>query len=117
MLKFNPNRMMALRGIDRMFGFLHKNGFVRSTANFMLKGAASSIKVEHIEKLCVLLNCTPNDLFYWNPDTNNPLPENHALYALKREHQSVKNYKELLMNIPPEKLPEVENLLESLQDG
>ena len=117
MLKFNPNRIMAIRGIDKMFGFLHKNGFAPSTANFMVKGLALSIKIDQIEKICTLLNCTPNDLFDWQPSTKNPLPENHALYALKRENPQGTNLKELLMNIPSDKLPEIENLLEGLKDG
>lgn len=117
MLKFYPNRIMAMRGIEKMFGFLRKNGFVPSTANFMVKGAAFSIKVDHIEKLCIALNCTPNDLFNWYPDPKNPLPENHALYAIKRENPVGTNLKELLLNVPPDKLPEIENLLEGLKDG
>ena len=82
MLTFNPKRIMAMRGIEKVFNYLHKNGFGRSTAYHIANEAVFSIKIEQISKLCVLLNCTPNELFEWYPDTQTVLPENHALKAL-----------------------------------
>lgn len=117
MLKFNPQRMMALRGIEKMFNYLHKNGFIRTTATYLLNGTASHIKIEHIGRLCFLLNCTPNDLFEWRIDNTNVLSENHALHSIVKSNESIANIKDLLKEIPPERLPEVENLLKGLKDG
>ena len=55
MLYFNPRRMMSLRGIDKRFNFLSKNGFGCSAAHQIANSTSFSIKVEHISKLCVLL--------------------------------------------------------------
>jgi DNA-binding Xre family transcriptional regulator len=117
MLYFNPKRIMAMRGIDKMFNYLHKNGFIRTTATYLLNNTASHIKIEHIGKLCFLLNCTPNDLFEWHPDNTYVLTENHALNTLIKHDKAVANIKELLKEIPPERLGEVESLLKGLKDG
>lgn len=117
MLHFNPRRMMSLRGIDKRFNFLSKNGFGRSAAHQIANSTSLSVKVEHISKLCVLLNCTPNDLFEWHRDTKTVLPEDHALQTLVKEGAGEKNLKELLLKLPPDKLAELEGLLEGSADG
>lgn len=40
----------------------------RHTLNNIYKGNIKSIKLEHLDKLCYVLNCTPNDLFRYTPD-------------------------------------------------
>jgi DNA-binding Xre family transcriptional regulator len=117
MLIFNPKRILMLRGIDKMFNYLHNHGFIRSTASYLLDGTASHLKIEHIGKLCVILNCTPNDLFEWRTDSNTVLPENHALHAIMKEPQKALNLKKMLEDIPVERLAEVESLLKGLKDG
>lgn len=44
----------------------------------------ASIRLDHLEKLCLLLNCTPNDLLRFSPDKNQVVPETHALHQLKK---------------------------------
>lgn len=117
MLIYNPVRVMALRGIERTFKFLSNHGFVHSTASNMIAGRLAEVKIKHIGKLCLLLNCTPNDLFEWKPDPQSPLPEDHALNAIVREAVTMKNIKEMLKDIPIEKIPEIENLLKGLKDS
>lgn len=116
MLVLNLNRIMNLRGIERVYSFLSANGFVHSTAWKMDNGKLSSIKINQIGQLCVLLNCTPNDLFDWKPDQKNPIGEDHALNTLVKEEISL-DLKKLLKDIPVEKLGEVENLLKGLKGG
>ena len=117
MLIFNPKRILMLRGVDKMFNYLHNSGFIRSTATYLLNGTASHLKIEHLGKLCVLLNCTPNDLFEWRPDSKNVLPAGHALNSIIKSEQKINNIKDLLQDIPPAKLSEVENLLKGLSGG
>lgn len=117
MLTFNPRRMMAMRGIDRMFNFLNKNGFIRSTASYLVSGKPSHIKIGHIEKICRLLNCTPNDLFEWKTGAGDDLPAEHALKSLIKEDLKQINLRAMLKDIPVEKLPEIEGLLKGLKDS
>ncbi len=117
MLFFTPQRVMAMRGIDKMFNFLHKNGFIRSTASYLLSGKPSHIKIEHIGRLCVALNCTPNDLFEWKPDSQNIISADHALNSMIKEHSKNVDLREMLKNIPVEKLPEIQSLIKGLEDS
>jgi DNA-binding Xre family transcriptional regulator len=109
--------MLAMRGIDRVFNFLNRNGFSRTTASQIAEGSLRSVKVAHIEKICRLLNCTPNDLFEWKHDAQDDLPAEHALKSLDKEDLKPVNVRALLKDIPVEKLPEIEGLLKGLKDG
>ncbi|MCD9187051.1 MAG: helix-turn-helix transcriptional regulator [Pyrinomonadaceae bacterium] len=114
MLIFNPKRIFALRGVESASGMLARNGFLPSTATRFLQADTSLVKIRSIEKVCVLMNCTPNDLFEWKPDNKTVLAENHPLNTLKREGQ-MKNLRELLQDMPVEKLAEVENFVNNLK--
>jgi len=115
MLVFNPQRMFALRMIDKPHSMLVKNGFAKSSATNLLKYLNLRITVEHVEKLCLILNCTPNDLFEWRSRANESIPENHALNSLKR-HEKSENLTDLIKNIPVEKLSQINDLLREMQN-
>lgn len=107
MLTVNLKRVFALRGVERPAAFMLKHGINRQTANNLLNQQTSVVKIEHIEMLCRLLNCTPNDLFEWD-DTANSLPATHSLNDLKRT-MSAKNILQTAKDIP---LGEVERLID-----
>lgn len=115
MLVFNPNRMFALRKIDRPHTTLVKNGFAKSSATNLINFYSRRVTIEHIQKLCLLLNCTPNDLFEWRATTNEKLDENHALNSLKRADKS-ESLTDIIQKIPVEKLPQIDDLLRDLQN-
>lgn len=116
MLTFNPRRIFAQRGIEKPARMLIKNGVAPSTATRFLQAQTSLIKIEYIEKVCVMMHCTPNDLFDWKPDAKTNLAENHPLNALKRDEQ-IKNIRELLHDLPVEKLSQIENLVNELKNS
>lgn len=110
MLIFNPSRVMTLRGIENKIGFLVENGFVRATAVNIINGWTGLVKIEHLEKLCALLNCTPNDLFEWRAtDKSLQLSEKHQLKNLQRT--AAPSLKEMIRDVPLEKLNEITALL------
>jgi DNA-binding Xre family transcriptional regulator len=115
MLVFNPNRMFALRKIDKPHLMLVKNGFAKSSATNLLNYFSRRLTIEHVEKLCLLLNCTPNDLFEWRTRANEALDEHHALNSLKRADRS-ENLTEIIKKIPVEKLSQIDDLLRDLQN-
>jgi hypothetical protein len=82
-----------------------KNGFGRGTANNLLNFNNRSVKEVHLERLCVLLNCTPNDLYVWKPDNKLPVAEDHPIRSLART--SSKTPLEYLKELPLEKLDEI----------
>ena len=114
MLIYNLRRVFALRGIDKPFAFLVKNGFPPASATNMLKNYPLVFKVKSLEKLCVALNCTPNDLFEWRDGKNESLAENHSLNSLRKEPVS-KNFCEIMKDVPLERAAEVESFLEGLK--
>lgn len=115
MLILNLQRVFTLRGIERPFTFLVKNGISRPTASNLLNHRVDSIKNAHLEKICELLNCEPNDLFDWKPSKNTLNTENHPLKNLKRDDSSQK-ISEMLKTIPLEKLGKIESLINDLKE-
>ena len=117
MIFLNVKRLMDLRGIEKPYTFLHRNGFVRATSRTIANGNALEIKLEHIERLCVLLNCSPNDLFEWRPGKDAPpISETHPLRALKREKE-VQNISEIVKDMPIEKMEEISEMLNRMKEG
>jgi DNA-binding Xre family transcriptional regulator len=114
MLVFNPKTIFSLRGIGNPTEFLAKNGINRSTASKMLNGHMTTIKTAYVEKICVLLNCTPGDLFEWQAGSKTAIPENHSLNTLRRYGAS-KSFSELVKDIPVEKLGKLEELLDEMR--
>ena len=63
MLQLNLKRIFKARGIEQPYKFLAQNGFVPFTAHKYKNGKVEHMRLDHIEKLCTVLNCTPNDIF------------------------------------------------------
>jgi DNA-binding Xre family transcriptional regulator len=114
MLIFNPKKILLLRGVEKIANFMVKNGFTYQSAGKILKGRNSLVKVKDIERLCVALNCTPNDLFEWKTDQTAVLPDGHSLNGLSRG-EGTKNLQEMVKDVPSDKLALIENLLDALK--
>ena len=115
MLGFNLKRVLAIRNVADGMGFLKDNGFTPFTATNLYKYYVSSIKIKNLERLCRLLNCTPNDFFEWKPaEGEEALPETHALNSLRRDKSAEIN--KLMKQLPLEKLGEVEEFIKTMQD-
>jgi len=114
MLIYNLRRILNLRGIDKPHAFLVKNGFAASTASNMLAYYPVVFKVKALEKLCIALNCTPNDLFEWRPSEKTVISENHPLKALVKE-KVPSSITEMVKDLPVEKLCELEAIINGLK--
>jgi DNA-binding Xre family transcriptional regulator len=117
MLYFNIKRLLNLRGIDKHYAFLVKNGFVSQTATNLANNGIGHIKPAQMEKLCVLLNCTPNDLFSWKPDDEQTATENHPLAPLHRDKQSSERLDEMLKSLPVSKIGRLAEMIDELNSG
>jgi|GEM_PF-249537 len=115
MLIFNPRRMFALRGIERPNYLLRRNGFAPMPASRLLAGAADgSVKIKHIETLCKLLNCTPNDLFEYRQGRDEVIADNHPLKTLA-PRDVPPSIVELIKDIPTEKLADLHSKIDELR--
>ena len=68
MIKLQIKELCELRGIKAPLTVLIKAGISQKVANDYLMGKKKQLLLSHIEKLCAVLRCTPNDLFIWTPD-------------------------------------------------
>lgn len=116
MLFFNIKRILEVRGIDQHYRWLVSNGFVPQTATTWLKHRIGYIKPDHMERLCHLLNCTPNDLFEWRADANSIVPDGHALHTLKHD-QPAKSFAQMTHDIPADKMEKLREILAELKGG
>lgn len=114
MLIFNPERVFALRGIAGKVGYLVRQGLSYPLARRLIEGDGLSVRFKNVELLCVLLNCTPNDLFEWRPTEKDQVGENHALNQLKRAALSP-DLQQLIKDIPADKFEEVAALLQEMK--
>ena len=108
MLTLNLTPIFNARGIEKPFPFLTRNGFSYHTTHNLLNSKSRIFRLDHIEKLCEILICEPNDLLSWTPEKNKVIPETHPLYKLKKD-KTKKNIKETLANMSYKEIEELTN--------
>ncbi|HET9057233.1 MAG TPA: helix-turn-helix transcriptional regulator [Chitinophagaceae bacterium] len=106
MLTVNLGPVFKARGIENPYYFLVKEGFTASTANKIIKGESTVLRMEHIEKLCASLYCTPNELFLYTPGKKNKLSPSHPLNNLTGQLEDFK-LKEIIQTIPLNQLKQI----------
>ena len=117
MLYFNVKRVLEMRGIERPYAFLVKNGFSSQMATNLTNNRVGHVKPQQMEKLCVLLHCTPNDLFEWQADKNTFAAEgNHPLKTLSREKPAAP-ISEMVRDLPVEKMNELEAIINEMKNA
>lgn len=84
MLQFSVGNYLNFKGIRNRIKFLQKHGFTYNSSRHIVSDKMGSIQLKTIEKLCLALQCTPNDILTYTPDADNPTP-NQPLNALSAE--------------------------------
>ena len=106
MIVLNVKELCYLRGITKPFTTLRKAGISQQQAHRYLSGKKERIVLQHIEVLCKLLRCTPNDIFKWEPDKpEDDFPEN-PMQGIRKKQLPVLN--DRLKNLS---VSEIEKLL------
>jgi|SRR5665647_2162075 len=85
MLSLNLAPIFRLRGIEKPYTFLVKAGLSPHSATSILNSKTRIFRLDHIELLCGILICEPNDLLVWSPDEGDKYAENHPLFKLKQQ--------------------------------
>lgn len=88
MLKLDLTSIFKARNIAKPYSYLVKAGFSPNIASRLANNHVDSMQFRHIELLCFILNCEPNDLFSWTPDTKVTVSENHSLNKLMKTHDT-----------------------------
>ena len=104
MIEMHIARLCAERDIKNPTTVLRKLGIGPGIIDKYMKGKVRRLPLDHIEKLCLLFRCQPNDLFTWIPDNaaddypENPLQSIKAKptfdLAAKIKNMSLKEIKE-----------------------
>jgi DNA-binding Xre family transcriptional regulator len=106
MLSLNLGPIFKARGIESPHALLVKAGIHSATANRILYSNVRGLRLDHIEKLCKILICEPQDLLLWTPDKGETLAATHPLHNLKQQ-EPVVNWKETLDTMPYKQLKQV----------
>ena len=106
MLSLNLAPVFKARSISNPYTFLVKAGIARHTAHRILSNQVRVFRLDHIELICRVLVCEPNDILVYTPSANQPLPEDHPLQSL-RHMAPVPNVKETLSTIPFKQLQQL----------
>ena len=106
MLSFNLTPIFRAKGIERPFAFLVKAGFSNHAAHLILNSTSRSFKLDHVELLCKVLICEPNDLLLYVPDKNQQYSPDHPLQKLQQQPGS-SPMKETFATIPYHQLKEI----------
>ena len=83
MLLLNIVSLARLRGITRPHKSMVQAGISSKIATEYIKGNKTTIVMQHIEVLCKIFNCTPNELFSWQPETKEQDIPTHPLQAIR----------------------------------
>lgn len=114
MLYINVKRVLRLRGVENHYKYLMDIGFPPATAKKFLSNQVFRITFENIERFCLALNCTPNDLLEWLPANNQANPETQALIKLKRDREE--DAMKLITSLPIEKFEQIAEILQDLKN-
>jgi len=68
-----------------------------------------------MERLCLLLNCTPNDLFDWREDNKTVVHDAHALRTLTTPPPDT-NIQTAVRDLPLDKLEKLGEMLAELKE-
>jgi hypothetical protein len=110
MLSLHLHPIFKARGIARPYSFLVKSGFTYHAAANLTSNRYSTINLAYIDKLCILLHCTPNDLLVYTPEPNQILADNHPLKRLSKQDAEL-NWLDSIKTLPIDQLKEIVKII------
>ncbi len=103
MLSLNLIPIFKARAIEKPYSFLVKAGLSPHSATNILNNKTHVFRLDHIELLCRVLVCEPNDLLVWKPDKGQNIDKSHPLYNLIGQ-ETTENLQETLSKMSYKKL-------------
>lgn len=115
MLSFNLHEIFKARQIERPYSFLVKAGISPQSATKIINSDTRILRLDHIEKLCLILHCEPNDLLVYKPDSNSYVSENHPLNKLISNDADSK-WQEKFKTLPLSQLKEISRQISDMEN-
>jgi len=84
MLQFSIVNYLNYKGIRNRIKFLQNHGFSYNAARHIVSDKMGNLQLKTVERLCLALQCTPNDILTYTPDEDNFTPT-QPLNALNTE--------------------------------
>jgi DNA-binding Xre family transcriptional regulator len=106
MLRYNFERVLKARGIDRPYAYLVQQGVHGHLASGIRKNKVRLLRMDSLEKICLILHCTPNDIMEWVPDERQASDGDQPMNDLKR-NDVVIHLTQTLNALPLDKVEEV----------
>ncbi len=106
MLTLHLAPIFKARGIERPFTFLVNAGMTRHSATRLLNNKLGILRLDHLELLCRVLVCEPNDLFLFTPEKDQQYTSDHPLLKLKKKGSAANLY-ETIATMPYAQLKEI----------
>ena len=114
MIKLDLNRLFTVKSIQKKTVFLNKNGFTKGQAYKLAYHGTKTISLKNLENLCCIFNCTPSDLFTYEPDKQKPLPPEHSLNSLIRP--KAQDIKAIIKDLSPDKITHILSEIEKMKN-
>ncbi len=115
MITFYVKELMISKGYKYPNNTLRKLGFHYTQASHLLSGKARSLSLNHVEMLCIFLNCTPNDIMNFTPDQKDYIQSTHPLNEVTKEAQTMGPI-DYLRSLSPKDLKKANELLRQMND-
>ncbi|MGL1885902.1 MAG: helix-turn-helix transcriptional regulator [Reichenbachiella sp.] len=113
MMILNVSRMLTIRGVQKPYNYLKNLGFSHKVVHRMLSNKAGGIKMYQLEKLCLSLHCTPDDLMTWEAGNESVIVD-HPI--MKLVHGSVDSLTvDQLRKLPLHKLDQLKEVLMEME--
>jgi len=116
MLNNNLLSLIKLRNIQKPRAWLIKQGINSQTADRLLKNEQRHIRFDDMERICLGLNCSPTDVFIWQPDNEADNIPNHPLQAI-RSDKILPDVMAQLNNSTLDELKQVSDFIEKMREG
>jgi DNA-binding Xre family transcriptional regulator len=113
MLSLYINEFMLKKGYKSGPWALRKVGMNSTSAYALTRKDLRTIKLDHLEFICQIFDCTPNDLLDYKPGQPDLLQSGHSLLKLQKD-SSEYTPMELVKQMRPEELEQAKILLEGI---
>ncbi|MBN2614572.1 MAG: helix-turn-helix transcriptional regulator [Bacteroidales bacterium] len=112
MLYYNFTRVFKARGVERPYSLLLHAGIGSDLATRIKKNQVRLLRLETLEKVCLLLHCTPNDVMEWIPEKGNT-DKDQPLNQLRKTQNKVIDITRSLNSLPLDKLEEISRYIDA----
>lgn len=113
MIALDLARFMESKEIQNPLQYLMQAGFSYHVASKLLAARMARLNYAYLEQLCLLFNCTPNELLYWKPNAGTKATEKIALSKLAGR-QRKDNLVRKINQLPEEKIDQLRELVNKL---